>query len=77
MVAWRTRKALGLDHFGVVGSSAALTVTADLNPPDNIIFDIKANPNGATGISAGSFGHPTCLNNPTAAAVLGLPRVTH
>ena len=68
MVAWRTRNALGLDHFGAVGGSAALTVTADLNHPDNIIFDIKPNPNGGTGISTGGFGHPTCLNNPTAAA---------
>jgi hypothetical protein len=77
MVAWRTRNALGLDHFGVVGSSAALTVTGDLTHPDNIIFDIKPNPNGGTGISTSGFGHPTCLNNPTAAAVSGLPPVTH
>jgi hypothetical protein len=77
MVAWRTRNALGLDHFGGVGSSAALTVTGDLNHPDNIIFDIKPNPNGGTGISTGGFGHPTCLNPPTAAAVSGLPPVTH
>jgi hypothetical protein len=77
MVAWRTRNALGLDHFGVVGSTAALTVTGDLNHPDNIIFDIKPNPNGGTGISTSGFGHPTCLNNPTAAAVSGLPPVRH
>jgi hypothetical protein len=77
MVAWRTRNALGLDHFGVVGSTAALTVTGDPNHPDNIIFDIKPNPNGGTGISTSGFGHPTCLNSPTAAAVSGLPPVTH
>jgi hypothetical protein len=71
MVAWRMRNALGLDHFGAVGSSAALTVTGDLNHPDNIIFDIKPNPNGGTGISTSDFGHPTCLNNPTTAAVSG------
>jgi hypothetical protein len=75
MVAWRTRHALGLDQFGGVGSTAS--VTGDPNHPDNIIFDIKPNPYGGTGISAGGFGHPTCLNNPTAAAVLGLPSVTH
>jgi hypothetical protein len=69
--------ALGLDHFGAVGGSAALTVTGDLNHPDNIIFDIKPNPNGGTGISTSGFGHPTCLNNPTAAAVSGLPPVRH
>jgi hypothetical protein len=77
MVAWRTRNALGLDHFGVVGSTAIHTVTGDLNHPDNIIFDIKPNPNGGTGTSTSGFGHPTCLNNPTAAAVSGLPPVTH
>ena len=75
MVAWRTRNALKLDHFGAVGSSGS--VTGDLNHPDNIIFDIKPNPNGGTGISASGFGHPTCLNNPTAGAVSGLPPVTH
>jgi hypothetical protein len=74
MVAWRTRNALGLDHFGAVGSTAGITVTGDPKHPDNIIFDIKPNPYGGTGISASGFGHPTCLNNPTAT---GLPPVTH
>jgi hypothetical protein len=77
MVAWRTRHALTLDQFGGVGSTAALTVTGDPNHSDNIIFDIKPNPNGGTGISGGGFGHPTCLNNPTPANVSGLPAVTH
>ena len=26
------------------------------------MFDITPNPAGGTGISAGGFGHPTCLN---------------
>jgi hypothetical protein len=30
--------------------------------PDNVIYDITANPYGGTGISAGGFGHPTCIN---------------
>jgi hypothetical protein len=75
MVAWRTRNALKLDHFGSVGSSGS--VTSDPNHPDNIIFDITPNPNGGTGISASGFGHPTCLNNPAPAAVSSLPPVTH
>ncbi len=37
-------------------------MSGDATRPDNIIFDIKDNPNGGTGISAGGFGHPTCLN---------------
>ena len=70
MVAWRTRHALNLDNLaGVAG------VSGDSAHPDNIVFDITPNPYGGTGISAGGFGHPTCLNNPTAAAVAGLPAV--
>jgi hypothetical protein len=81
MVAWRVRNALGLDQFqGVKG-------VADAAHPDNIIFDIKPNtdgtggtgqaPNGQGGVgqSASGFGHPKCLNNPTDAAVAGLPPV--
>ncbi|MGW1421944.1 GlcG/HbpS family heme-binding protein [Bradyrhizobium manausense] len=81
MVAWRTRNALGFDEFqGVQG-------VADAGHPDNIIFDITANadgtggtgqaPNGQGGVgqSAGGFGHPKCLNNPTPSAVAGLPAV--
>ena len=56
-IAWRVRNNLGLDHlFGVGG------VSGDPTRPDNIIFDIAPNPFGGTGISAGGFGHPTCLH---------------
>jgi hypothetical protein len=74
MVGWRLRHLLGLDQLAGVGGSGG-GVAGDPAHPDNIIFDIKANPNGGTGISASGFGHPTCLNNPTAAAVSGLPPV--
>ena len=60
-IAWRVRKLLGLDHLSGVGG-----VSGDATRPDNIIFDISPNPAGGTGVSAGGFGHPTCLNNPTA-----------
>jgi len=56
-IAWRVRNLLGLDHLSGVGG-----VSGDAARPDNIIFDIVPNPNGGTGISAGGFGHPTCLN---------------
>jgi uncharacterized protein GlcG (DUF336 family) len=70
MVGWRVRHRLGLDQFaGVAG------VSGDPARPDNIIFDITPNPYGGTGISAGGFGHPTCLNNPKPGAVSGLPPV--
>jgi uncharacterized protein GlcG (DUF336 family) len=59
MVAWRVRNTLTLDHLGTVGG-----VSGDATHPDNIIFDIKPNPDGGTGISAGGFGHPPCLNPP-------------
>ena len=55
-IAWRTRHALNLDHLSGVGG-----VSGDALRPDNIIYDIKANPSGGTGISAGGFGHPTCI----------------
>jgi len=56
-IAWRVRNNLGLDHLSGVGG-----VSGDPKRPDNIVFDITPNPNGGTGISAGGFGHPTCLN---------------
>ena len=59
MVAWRVRNTLTLDHLGTVGG-----VSGDPAHPDNIIFDIKPSPDGGSGISAGGFGHPTCLNPP-------------
>ena len=56
-IAWRVRKYLELDHLlGVAG------VSGDVARPDNIVFDITENPDGGTGISAGGFGHPTCIN---------------
>ncbi len=63
-IAWRVRKNLGLDHLLGVGG-----VSGDPNRPDNIVFDITPNPNGGTGISAGGFGHPTCLNTSGAATL--------
>ncbi|MFN7997028.1 MAG: heme-binding protein [Bryobacteraceae bacterium] len=56
-IAWRVRHALNLDHLSGVGG-----VSGDAAHPDNIIYDITPNPNGGTGISAGGFGHPQCLN---------------
>lgn len=56
-VAWRLRHNLGLDHLANVAG-----VSGDPTHPDNIVYDITANPNGGTGISAGGYGHPTCAN---------------
>jgi uncharacterized protein GlcG (DUF336 family) len=57
MIAWRVRNILGFDHLGSVSG-----VSGDPMRPDNIIYDITANPDGGTGISKGGFGHPMCLN---------------
>jgi uncharacterized protein GlcG (DUF336 family) len=57
MIAWRTRHNLGFDHLLGVGG-----VSGDTMRPDNIVYDITANPDGGTGISAGGWGHPKCLN---------------
>lgn len=56
-IAWRTRNNLKLDHLKGVGG-----VSGDTSRPDNIVFDIAPNVYGGTGISAGGFGHPTCIN---------------
>jgi uncharacterized protein GlcG (DUF336 family) len=55
MIAWRVRNLLVLDYVngGVSGDPARR---------DNIIYDITPNPAGGTGISAGGFGHATCIN---------------
>jgi hypothetical protein len=60
-IGWRVRHNLGLDHMKNIGG-----VSGDPTRPDNIVFDITPNPNGGTGISAGGFGHPTCINTTTA-----------
>ncbi len=57
-VAWHVRNNLKLDYLAGIG----VVPGADATHPDNIIFDITANPNGGTGISASGFGHPTCVN---------------
>lgn len=56
-IGWRVRHNLGLDHLANTAG-----VSGDATRPDNIVFDIASNPNGGTGISAGGFGHPTCIN---------------
>lgn len=68
MIGWRVRNTLGLDHI-----NGLFAVSGDAARPDNIIFDITPNINGGTGVSAGGFGHPECLNNPSPADVAGLP----
>jgi uncharacterized protein GlcG (DUF336 family) len=55
-ISWRVRHALTLDHLAGVGG-----VSSDATHPDNIIYDIAPNLYGGTGISAGGFGHPTCI----------------
>jgi uncharacterized protein GlcG (DUF336 family) len=56
-IAWRVRHELSLDNLSGVGG-----VSGDATRPDNIVFDITANPAGGTGNSAGGFGHPKCPN---------------
>jgi uncharacterized protein GlcG (DUF336 family) len=63
-IAWRVRNNLALDHLVGVGG-----VSGDAARPDNIVFDITPNASGGTGVSAGGFGHPTCLNTSGAAAL--------
>lgn len=55
MIGWRVRNNLALDDVsgGISGDAAR---------PDNIVYDIVANPNGGTGVSGDGFGHPACIN---------------
>jgi len=69
-VAWRLRHNLGFDHMAVGGGGVFTSVAgpaalfaSDPTHPDNIIYDVTANPNGGTGISKSGFGHPSCLNS--------------
>jgi uncharacterized protein GlcG (DUF336 family) len=62
-IAWRVRHILGFEHMAPVGTVPAVGgVSGDPTHPDNIIYDIAPNVNGGTGISAGGFGHPKCIN---------------
>jgi len=59
MIAWRVRNNLQLDHLlGVNG------VSGDSNRPDNIVYDIEkpGKSQAVDPVSAGGFGHPTCIN---------------
>jgi uncharacterized protein GlcG (DUF336 family) len=76
-VAWRTRHNIKLDFLKNIPGVAGL-FQGDTDHPDNIIYDITANPNGGTGNSASGFGHPTCFKNPPIGAnktASGLPNV--
>ncbi len=55
-IGWRVRANLNLDNLLTVGG------VADGAHPDNMIFDITPNAAGGTGVSAGGFGHPHCLD---------------
>jgi hypothetical protein len=77
MVAWHLRHNLNLDLLATGGISGPAALASpgpgDTTHPDNIIFDILANPAGGTGSSHNGFGHPPCLNNPPINATTGTP----
>jgi uncharacterized protein GlcG (DUF336 family) len=66
-IAWRVRNILSLDHMAEGNGLKAVPGPASLfandpTHPDNIIFDITANPAGGSGNSKSGFGHPSCIN---------------
>jgi len=62
-IAWRVRNLLALDHMAAEGTTPAVGgISGDPTRPDNIVYDITANPAGGMGNSTGGFGHPKCLN---------------
>lgn len=54
-IAWRTRNTLELDYV-------PKGVSGDPVRPDNIVYDIKSQVGQMPGISASTWGHPTCFN---------------
>lgn len=54
------------DHVVAYKVRAMLLMNMAPGPFDKMLQDITVNPNGGTGISLSGFGHPLCLNNPTA-----------
>ncbi len=66
-IAWRTRHSLNLDF--VPGG-----VSGDITRPDNIVYDITAQADQMSGVSAGGWGHPAC-NDSVAAIADSLPIV--
>ena len=66
-IAWRTRHTLNLDFVpgGVSGDAAR---------PDNIVYDIVAQPGQMPGVSASGWGHAACSAAATAIAA-ALPAV--
>lgn len=55
------------DHVVAYKVRALMGMNAAPGGLDKMLQDITPNPSGGAGISASGFGHPTCLNNPTAA----------
>lgn len=67
VVAWKIREMLKDGAY--TGANVPFGVSAAFN--DMMVQDIKPNPNGGAGLSAGTYGHATCVNNPTEAQAAG------
>lgn len=61
VVAWKIREKLAGGAY--TGANVPFGVSAKHN--DMMVQDIKPNLAGGAGFSAGSYGHATCVNNPT------------
>ncbi|HUX72666.1 MAG TPA: hypothetical protein VMV25_02075 [Steroidobacteraceae bacterium] len=57
-IAWRTRNNLRLDYVPA-------GVSGDSSHPDNIVYDITAQPGQQEGVSVSGWGHPTCSSAAT------------
>lgn len=67
VVAWKIREMLADGAYTY--KNVPFGVSAAHN--DMMVQDIKPNPNGGAGFSARSYGHTTCVNNPTEAQAAG------
>jgi uncharacterized protein GlcG (DUF336 family) len=67
VIAWKIREMLAGGAYS--GANVPFGVSAAHN--DMMVQDIKPNPAGGAGLSAGSYGHATCVNNPKEAQAAG------
>jgi uncharacterized protein GlcG (DUF336 family) len=68
VIAWKIREKLARGAY--TGANVPFGIAADFT--DKMVQDIKPNPAGGAGFSAGSYGHATCgSHNPTEAQAAG------
>lgn len=61
VIAWKVREALKGGAYTVANVPFGISSTHQ----DQMVQDVTESPYGGAGLSKGTYGHPTCANNPT------------